>query len=70
MCTHFCMNIMWFVQKKRLIAFRDKTPSGVGCDMHCGAGTELLYQLNACNDDMEIIVNYFLLPQEAYYIFL
>ena len=31
---------------KRMIAFRDKAPSGAGSGMPCGACREFLYQLN------------------------
>lgn len=43
---------------KRLIAFRDKAPSGGGSGMPCGACREFLYQLNEENENMEIMVNY------------
>lgn len=43
---------------KRLIAFRDKAPFGNGSGMPCGACREFLYQLNAKNESMEIMVDY------------
>jgi cytidine deaminase len=43
---------------KRLIAFRDKAPSGGGSGMPCGACREFLYQLDDKNEDMEIMVDY------------
>lgn len=43
---------------KRLIAFRDKPPSGGVSGMPCGACREFLYQLNKENKSMEIMVNY------------
>lgn len=43
---------------RRLIAFRDETPSGGGSGMPCGACREFLYQLNEENENMEIMVNY------------
>jgi cytidine deaminase len=43
---------------KRLIAFRDKAPSGEGSGMPCGACREFLYQLDDKNEDMEIMVDY------------
>lgn len=42
---------------KRLIAFRDKAPSGIE-GMPCGACREFLMQLNIENASMEIMVNY------------
>ena len=43
---------------KRLIAFRDKAPSGGGSGMPCGACREFLYQLDEANENMEIMVDY------------
>lgn len=43
---------------KRLIAFRDKAPSGGSSGMPCGACREFLYQLNEENEDMEIMVDF------------
>ena len=43
---------------KRLIAFRDKAPSGGGSGMPCGACREFFYQLNEENENMEIMVDY------------
>lgn len=43
---------------KRLIAFRDKAPYGDGSGMPCGACREFLYQLNAENENTEMMVNY------------
>lgn len=42
---------------KRIIAFRNEAPSGVG-GMPCGACREFLMQLNAENADTEILVDY------------
>lgn len=42
---------------KRLIAFRDKAPSGVG-GMPCGACREFFMQLSPKNADMEIMLDY------------
>lgn len=42
---------------KRIIAFRDEAPSGVG-GMPCGACREFLMQLNIKNGDTEIMVDY------------
>lgn len=43
---------------KRLIAFRDKAPSGGGSGMPCGACREFFLQLALENRDMEILVDY------------
>ena len=43
---------------KRLIAFRDKAPSGGGSGMPCGACREFLYQLNEENENTEIMADY------------
>lgn len=43
---------------KRLIAFREKAPSGGGSGMPCGACREFLYQLNEENENMEIMADY------------
>ena len=43
---------------KRLIAFRDKAPSGGGSGMPCGACREVFLQLALENRDMEILVDY------------
>ena len=40
---------------KRLIAFRDKAPSGGGSGMPCGACREFFLQLALENRDMEIL---------------
>lgn len=42
---------------KRLIAFRDEPPAGVG-GMPCGACREFLMQLSLKNKDIEIMVDY------------
>ena len=42
---------------KRLIAFRDKPPTGIG-GMPCGACREFLMQLSQKNKDLEIMVDY------------
>ncbi len=43
---------------KRLIAFRDKAPSGGGSGMPCGACREFFLQLALENRGMEILVDY------------
>ena len=43
---------------KRLIAFRDKAPSGGGSGMPCGACREFFLQLALENRDMEILADY------------
>ena len=43
---------------KRLIAFRDKAPSGGGSGMPCGACREFFMQLDLRNQNMEIMVDY------------
>lgn len=43
---------------KRLIAFRDKAPSGGESGMPCGACREFFYQLNKENENMEIMADY------------
>ena len=43
---------------RRMIAFRDRPPSGKGSGMPCGACREFFYQLNEENEDMEILVDY------------
>ena len=43
---------------KRLIAFRDKAPTGGGSGMPCGACREFFLQLALENRDMEILVDY------------
>lgn len=43
---------------KRLIAFRDKAPSGGGSGMPCGACREFFMQLDERNEDMEIMACY------------
>lgn len=43
---------------KRLIAFRDKAPTGSGTGMPCGACREFFIQLNSENNEMEIMDNY------------
>lgn len=42
---------------KRLIAFRDRAPSGGGSGMPCGACREFLHQLNGENENTEIMVD-------------
>lgn len=43
---------------KRMIAFRDKAPSGGGSGMPCGACREFFYQLNKENENMQILADY------------
>lgn len=43
---------------KRLIAFRDKAPTGGGSGMPCGACREFFMQLSPRNKDTEILVDY------------
>jgi cytidine deaminase len=43
---------------KKLIAFREKAPSGDESGMPCGACREFLMQLSHKNRDMEIMVDY------------
>ncbi len=43
---------------KRIIAFRDKAPSGNGSGMPCGACREFFMQLNLKNKDMQIMTDY------------
>ena len=43
---------------KRLIAFRDKAPSGGESGKPCGACREFFYQLDKENENMEIMADY------------
>ena len=43
---------------KRLIAFRNKAPSGDGSGMPCGACREFLYQLDEKNGEIEIMADF------------
>ena len=43
---------------KRLIAFRNKAPSGDGSGMPCGACREFLYQLDEKNGEIEIMTDF------------
>ena len=43
---------------KRMVAFRDAYPSGVGSGMPCGACREFFMQLNQKNADIEILEDF------------
>ena len=43
---------------KRLIAFRDKAPSGGGSGMPCGACREFMMQLDRNSGNIEILMDY------------
>lgn len=43
---------------KRILAFRDQTPTGGGSGMPCGACREFLMELNPANKETEFMVDF------------